>query len=100
MLECRLGIAVQLVPVRGAPVQDGDELRLALGKLALEQVAEKVVVAVPLTLVVEWHQKQVRPFDLLELARRTLVVEYGVAERAAHSVEHRGSPQESKCTGT
>src|SRR4029079_219517 len=50
VLERRLGIAVQLVPVRGAPVQDGDELRLALGELASEQVAEEVVVAVPLTL--------------------------------------------------
>ncbi len=89
MLERRLGITVPLVPVSGPAVQNAEQLRLAFGEFPSEQVAEQVVVAVPHTLLIERNQEEIRPFDLLQLARRPLVIEHGVAQRAAHSVEHR-----------
>ena len=100
MLERRLRITVPLVPVRGPAVQDAEQLRLAFGQFPSEQVAEQVVIAVPHTLLIKRHQKEVRPFDLLQLARRSLVVEHGVAQGAAHSFEHRRPPEKAECTGT
>src|SRR5204862_2400591 len=80
-------------------VQDRNEVGLLLRELALQQLAEKMVIAVPLPPVVERHEEQVRALDLLELARRSLVLEHRVAEGAAHPVEHRGPAEEAQRTG-
>ena len=94
VLEGRLGVAVRLEPVRGPPVQGGNDLRLVLEELALQELPEKVVVAVPDATVVERDEKQVRALDPLELAVGAAVVEHRVAEVAAHLLEHRRPAEE------
>src|SRR6476659_340890 len=99
VLERRLGVAVQLVPVGGTRMQRAKQVRLALCKLSLKQVTKEMVITVPFAFLIERHEKEVRPLDLFELACRPLIVEDGVTQRAAHSLEHRGSPQEPESSG-
>src|SRR5262245_31927537 len=94
VLDRGLEISVGLVPSRRAPVEEGDELRLALGELTPEDVAEEPVVAIPDTLAVERDEEEIRALDLLELAARAAVVEHGVAEPAAHLLEDGGPAEE------
>src|SRR4051812_15930985 len=47
VLERGLGVAMSLVPLRRAPVEDGDQLRLALGELAPKHVTEEPVITGP-----------------------------------------------------
>src|SRR6266516_4670155 len=80
-------------------VKDRNEVGLLLRELSLQQLAEKMVIAVPLPPVVERDEEEVRAFDLLELVRRALVPQHRVAERPAHSVEHGGPAQEAQGAG-
>ena len=94
VLERRLVIPLRLVPGGGATVQNRLEPGVVLGELAPQQVPEQVVIAVPDPLAVERDEEEIRTLDLLEFERRALVPEHGVAECAAHPVEHRRPPQE------
>src|SRR6476620_11893456 len=64
VLERRLGIAVQLVPVGGTRMQRAKPVRLALCKLSLRQVTKEMVITVPYAFLIETTQKEVRPRDL------------------------------------
>ena len=63
-------------------------------QLALEQLAEQPVIAVPLASIVERHHQQVALLDGFELVRRAGGVERRVAHRAAEAVEDRRADQE------
>src|SRR5215216_4559576 len=56
-----------LVPCAGALMQSRD---LSGGRTAvqsgLQYLCEQVMIAIPLPCVIQWHQEQVRPFQLLE----------------------------------
>jgi hypothetical protein len=114
------GVAGQRVPDRlgqqpvppepGArpPVQGGRRAGPVLaGQPDPQGVGEQVVVAVPGPLVVERHEEQVGPLQLLEhpLAavadRRCMGVrgQQGVAQRGAQPVEHGGGQQEAPGRG-
>src|SRR5439155_9922845 len=88
-----------LEPVGRTAVEHLDEVRLLVRELALQQLTEKMVIAVPPAPVVEWDEEEVRALDLLELPCRAFVVEHRVAEWAAHSVEHGGPAQEAQRAG-
>src|SRR5437867_390321 len=80
-------------------MQDRDELRLALGQLALQQLAKEVVVAVPDALSIQRNEEEVGVLDCLELVVGACVLEHGVAERATHPLEHRRPLKETQRAG-
>ena len=94
VLDRHLGQPVRFEP-RGRPAMElGHQGRLAAAELGAQQIAEEVVIPVPLPAPVEGHEEQVRTLELLEHVRRTLHTEHGVAQRPAHPVEHGGARQE------
>src|SRR5262245_20155431 len=99
MLECRFEVVVGLVPIGRTTVQDGDNLRLDLDQLPLEEVPEEVVIPVRLLPAVEWDKEEVRALDLLQLACRAGIGQYGVAHRSGHLRQDRRAPQEPQSAG-
>ena len=57
---------MQLVPVAGPPVQGGDLVGAFVQEACQEDVAEQVVVAVPLPPVVERDKEQVAALERLQ----------------------------------
>src|SRR5215207_1703593 len=74
-------------------MKDRNELRLQPLKFRSEHLSEQVVVPVPLALVVQGHDEEVRVLERLQPARGVGSFEKLVAESAAHSIEH-GCPGE------
>ena len=72
----------------------GTIVRLAALELVAQQLAEQVVVAIPLAPPVERHHEAVRALERLERARRPRRLEHGVAQTAAHAIQHRGVLEE------
>ena len=77
-------------PVHRAPVQSRHHMRLAALELGAQQLAEQVVVAIPLAAPVERHHEAVRARERLERVNRPRRLEHGVAQAAAHAIQHRG----------
>ena len=69
-------------------------LGLAALELVPQQLAEEVVVAIPLARPVERHHEAVRARERLERVRRPRRLEHGVAETAAHTIQDRGVLEE------
>ena len=63
-------------------------------ELVPQQLAEQVVVAVPLALPVEWHHEAVGALERRERGRGPRGLEHRVAQAAAHPVQHRGVHEE------
>ena len=82
------------VPRRRAGVQLGDEVRLGARELALQQVAQQVVVAEPVAAVVERDDEQVRPERLGEQGGAVRPAGDRGAQRRAHALEDRRAQQE------
>ena len=61
----------------------------------MQQLAEQVVVAVPLAATVQRNHEQVASFELLEHPDRPFAAGHGVAERSAHPVEDRRAHEEA-----
>ena len=95
VVDGRLLQPVGLAPGRGPPVQLRDQLGLAPPELGTEQVAEQVVVAVPLPSAVERDQEEIGPGERLQHRGRAGRVQDRVAQRAAHPVQH-GRPGEER----
>ena len=94
VLDRGLRHAVVLVPLGGPQVELGDHTGLTPPQLRQHQVPEKVVVAVPLAVPVEWDHEQVAALEPVEDVARARVVERRVAQRTAHVLEDRGVRQE------
>ena len=92
----RLRVPVGDAPLHRAAVEDRHHLRLAPLELVAQQLAEQVVIAVPLAPPVERHDEAVRPRERLERARRPRRLQDGVAEPAAHALEDGGVLQEPR----
>ena len=75
-------------------MSSGTELGLLEASSREQEVAEEVVVAVPLAAASSGTRKRFDALERLELARRILRLENRVAERPAHPVEHRGAAEE------
>ena len=76
-------------PGHRAGVERGHGLGLAPLELASQELAEQVVVAVPLASPIERHDEAVRAHERLERRCGLRGLERRVAEAAAHPLEHR-----------
>ena len=85
----RLQQVIGHAPGHRAGVERGHRLGLAALELAPQELAEQVVVAVPLASPVERHDEAVRAHERLERRRGPRGLEHRVAEAAAHPLEHR-----------
>ena len=85
---------VGLVPVTRPAMQLRDQLRFFVKQSSAENVGEQVVVPVPVAAVVERHQEQVGPVQLLQHRLASGTTGDGVAQRSAQSVENRRVQQE------
>ena len=94
MIDRALGQPVGLIPCRRPDMQLGDQLGLASLELGLEQAAEQVVVAIPLLLLVQGDQQQVRPGQRRQPSAEPVRVQDRVAQRPTHAVQHRRPRQE------
>ena len=81
----RLRKVVGDAPRHRAAVELGHDLRLAPRELVAQQLAEQVVVAVPLASPVQRHDEAVRPLERLERASRPRRLQHRVAQTAATS---------------
>ena len=76
-------------PGRRAPVGGRRGRWIGAEQLVPQQLAEQVVVAVPLAAVVERDQERVRPLDVSQHRRRASTVDHLVAQRSAEPVQDR-----------
>jgi len=90
------GVRVALCPVprRGSTMQLGCELGRNARELAPQQIAEELVVAVPLAARVERDEEQVRPRHRLQLLRTIVPTGHGVAQRPEQPLEDRRLEEE------
>ncbi len=77
---------VRDAPAHRAAAELSHHVRLGLLELGPQQLAEQMVVAIPLASPVEGHDEAVRARELLERACRPRRLEHGVAETAAHAM--------------
>lgn len=82
------------IPGAGPSVQNRHHVSIGRGELVLQQLAEQLVVAVPLALRVERHEQRVRTFQLRQQRGRARTIEHRVAQVTAHTVEDRGLQEE------
>ena len=94
MIDRRLRHAMTLEPVRRPNVQLGNQRRLRSPELGGEQLAEEVVVAIPLPTRVERDEQEVRRLQRLEDLGRSRGTEHRVAHRRGKAIEERGSSEE------
>ena len=95
VLDGQAGGAARLVPVGGAKVQLGDDLRFDALQLTEQELPEQTVVAIPLAATVERDHEQARGLELAELGLCIGPQDDGIAQRARHLIEHRCTPQEA-----
>ena len=88
MVDGQLRQPVGLAPGGRPDVQLGDQLGLAPVQLGPQQLAEQVVIAVPLAAAVQRNQQQVRPLQALKSSVRPPGVQDRVAQRPGHAVQH------------
>jgi hypothetical protein len=94
MADGIVGQPVPLVPRPRGPVQLDRPVRPLLLEPCAEQGGEQVVVAPPAAHLVQRHQEQVGPLDLLQQPLAVAAAGDGVTQRAAQSLQHRGLQQE------
>ena len=89
-----IGQTMLLAPGRRVAVQRRDPAGLFLLQPGAEQVGEQVVVAPPAAHLIQRHQEQAGPLDLLQ--HRLAVGPAGdrIAQRPGQPVQHRGLQQE------
>jgi len=67
----------------------------SLAQAFLQELRKERMVAIPLALLVEGHQKEVVPFRLLKQRLRLAAASQRYTERGAESLEQRGLQQEA-----
>src|SRR5512134_2853589 len=55
-----------LVPRAGAPVQRGYQIGLLRSQMRSEHLGKQVMIAIPLALVIQWHNKEVAALQRFE----------------------------------
>ena len=88
VVDRQLRHAVGLVPLRGADVQRLDEIRLATLQLGPQQIAEQVMVPVPLAAAIERDEQKVRVCERFQNCVRARAIEHRIAEPPVYSIEH------------
>jgi hypothetical protein len=87
--------SVQLAPTRRPPPVQGEQLRVATIELPPQEIAEQMVVAVPLAVIVDRHDEGVRPSEGLERRGRVGRAEHRIAQGRRHALEDRCPEQEA-----
>ena len=82
------------IPAGRAAMQLRQLARRAQGQLVLEELAEEVVVAIPLAAAVQGHQEEVRPLELGQGAPRVGRARHRVAQGPREPPQDRGAQQE------
>lgn len=82
-------IAFGLVPGAGPKVKLGDDVGLLVEEVRLQDVAEEVVIAVPVATVVQRDEEQVRSLQPCEPCLAGGLPGDGVAQRPGESIEDR-----------
>ena len=70
VVERRLQVVVLLEPVGGTSRQLRRQLGVVHGQLPVQEIAEEVVIAVPLAVGVERHEEEVGASQRFELGRK------------------------------
>ena len=88
ILDRRFWQVVGDAPVHRPTVERGHGIRLAAHELIAQQLAEQVVVAIPLALAVEWHDEAISMLQRLERVGGPRRLQHDVAKTTAHAIEH------------
>ena len=91
--------AVLLMPGRSAPVQLRHEIRSCFFQSCAQQFAEEMMVAIPLSFVVQRHDEQVGPLEFFQRCFSILLhdaiwtgalIHNCITQGTAHSLQDRG----------
>src|SRR5215218_340055 len=88
-----LKVACTLQPPARPFAQGGHQVGLAAPELVEQQLGEEMVVAVPLSLLVQRNHEQVGAGELAQESARTLPTRDRIAQRASHRPQYRGLEQ-------
>src|SRR5215212_324278 len=88
-----LEVASTLQPHARPFAQGGHQVGLAARELVEQQLGEEMVVAVPLSLLVQRNHEQVGAGELAQESARTLPTRDRIAQRASHRPQDRGLEQ-------
>src|SRR5215216_2956783 len=88
-----LKVARTLQPPARPFVQDRHQVGLAAPELVEQQLGEEMVVAVPLSLLVQRNHEQVGVGEFTQESARTLPTRDCIAQRASHRPQYRGLQQ-------
>src|SRR5215213_5787478 len=86
-------VARTLQPPARPFAQGGHQVGLAAPELVEQQLGEEMVVAVPLSLLVQRNHEQVGAGELAQESARTLPTRDRIAQRASHRPQYRGLEQ-------
>src|SRR5262249_47382278 len=81
-------------PRAGAPVQCRCQPRLAMLQLDAQQLTENVVKAIPLAMVVQGHEEEIRPRELTQLLTTPGLFEHRVTQRRTQAIKDRAAKHE------
>src|SRR5262249_20922301 len=99
VVDRRLRHGVRLEPHGRTEMKILDQIRLSAPEFCPQQLAQQMVVAVPLTATVERDDEQVPGFQSFEDIPRSLLTQDRIAERPAHPVQDRGTDEERNLRG-
>ena len=67
-----------------------DDAGVNFGKLTLQQIGEKIMVAIPGALIIQRNDEQVVPIQKIKHLLAVVLIEDPIAEGSAEMVEERG----------
>src|SRR5205085_8891964 len=89
-----LQLTVPLVPRARSLVYDAYQIGLHLSQPGLEDIREELVIAIPLSFVVERNDEQIATLECLQHRAAVLLFGNGITPRTSQTLEHRGLEQE------
>src|SRR5688572_29460745 len=96
MINGVLHISMFLIPAAGAPVKLGNQFRLQAGQLAAQQVREKLVIAVPVTFLIQGNDEQIGGLQTRQDAAAVRPPRESVAQRTAEASQDGGVQQDGR----
>ena len=94
MVDGILGQAMALVPLTRSAMQYRQRCRLVFGGAHPEHVSKEVVIAIPLSPVIQRHNKEVAPLQRLQHFPALILIGDGVAQRPVQPGQYGGLQQE------